>query len=265
MFTLKDIIQKRKQKTSTDPQAFFSLTVEQVVRDYLKEHWDDITEKLNKSTEKLVEKLVKEGLKGEKGEKGDSIQGLPGRNADDLETIVKMAVPLVLAQIKIPKVKDGKSIKGDAGYTPVPGKDYLSPEQTKDLAIMAAESYFRDLPEEEEETPDEIAAKLLNSSKLIPIEKISGLKELLSNLGRRRGGGGGSGNRIHQHTAVSSATTTVSTVNKIAGAGFDLIVFYNGQMIARGTDYTVGSDFKTITLSFTPSDSTVLDIVYTRG
>jgi len=68
----------------------------------------------------------------------------------------------------------------------------------------------------------------------------------------------------HEQTSVGAATTTVTTTYKIGGGGFALWAFYNGQMAARGIDYTVGVDQKTLTLTFTPQDGTIFDVVYIR-
>ena len=124
------------------------------------------------------------------------------------------------------------------------------------------------------DTPDEVTNKVNLGKPLIKRERVEGLEDFIKTTKDEvrkvaqdkggGGGGGGMGNVTHQHTAVSSATTTVTTTNKIGGGGFALWVFYNGQMLARGTDYTVGADQKTLTLLFTPQDSTVIDVIYIR-
>ena len=72
------------------------------------------------------------------------------------------------------------------------------------------------------------------------------------------------GNVIHQATATSSATTTVTTTFRIGGGGYALWVYYNGQLLSRGVQYTVGSDQKTITFTFTLDDSSTVDVIYHR-
>lgn len=73
------------------------------------------------------------------------------------------------------------------------------------------------------------------------------------------------GNVQHERFNTTSATTTVTTKYSIAGGGFAIWAYYQGQEIFRGTAYTVGNDHKTLTLLFTPEDSTVIDITYMRG
>lgn len=169
-------------------------------------------------------------------------------------------------------------LKGERGYTPKYGVDFLTP---KEVAKLKKELRGRDgmngrdgLPGKDadietiaKDVMSEITKRYEVKIKELKVEDIIGLKELLQTSRPKRGGGGGGGkgNTIHEHKSVSSATTTVSTASKIAGAGYALQVFYNGQFIARGTDYTVGTDYKTITLLFTPQDSTVIDIVYERA
>lgn len=41
--------------------------------------------------------------------------------------------------------------------------------------------------------------------------------------------------------------------------------YYQGQLVMRGTHYSVGGDRKTLSLLFTPQDSTTFDIIYVRG
>lgn len=163
------------------------------------------------------------------------------------------------------------TLKGDPGRTPLYGVDYLTPRERETLKKELRGRDGRDGRDGKDATAPsatKIAKEMLrlmpkHEEKPITIADIKGLKEVLTSISSKKGGGG-TGNVTHEHKSVSSATTTVSTASKIAGAGYALWVFYNGQMIARGTDYTVGSDQKTLTLNFTPSDSTVLDIIYFR-
>lgn len=117
------------------------------------------------------------------------------------------------------------------------------------------------------DTPQEIADKLNTTTDLVEMKVIKGLDQRLKSLQKAGKGskGGGIGNTQHETKNVSSATTTVQTTYAIAGAGYAITAFYQGQFIARGTHYTVGSDFRTLTLLFTPDDSTAIDLVYTRG
>lgn len=163
-------------------------------------------------------------------------------------------------------------IKGDRGYSPAKGVDY------NDGAPGRDGQNGRNGRDGKDADPEEVAkivltrlpkpVKAASKEKKLRVEDVEGLKEMLEAIRRQAAqsgsSGGGMGNITHQHTAVSSATTTVTTTSKISGGGFAIWAFYNGQMIARGTDYTVGTDFKTLTLTFTPQDSTVMDIVYIR-
>ena len=167
-------------------------------------------------------------------------------------------------------------IHGEDGRTPVKGVDYSDGEKGEpgpkgEPGADAVPDYeaiahhvLTLIPE-----PEDLTEKLKElAEKKITIDDVNGLKAALERIARNRGGGGGgggAGQMQHELKSISSATTTVSTTYKIAGAGTALIVAYNGQAIARGTDYTVGSDYKTLTLLFTPADSTVLLIQYMRG
>lgn len=75
-------------------------------------------------------------------------------------------------------------------------------------------------------------------------------------------GGGGMGNLQHESKPVSSATTSVNTTYTVAGGGYAIWAYYQGQLIMRGVHYTVSG--KTINLLFTPEDNTTIDVIYHR-
>ena len=75
-------------------------------------------------------------------------------------------------------------------------------------------------------------------------------------------GGGGMGNLQHESKSVSSGTTSVNTTYTVAGGGYAIWAYYQGQLIMRGVHYTVSG--KTITLLFTPEDNTTIDVIYHR-
>lgn len=86
-------------------------------------------------------------------------------------------------------------------------------------------------------------------------------------------GGGGGASQIamqyalgkmlkHQQFNTSSATTTLTLSDKIAG-GVCIWLRYQGQMLHFGSQYTVSGT--TITLTFTPDDNTIIEATYIRG
>lgn len=120
----------------------------------------------------------------------------------------------------------------------------------------------------------EIANRLNTTKETIDASVIKGLLKTIEELKRAirakekggGGGGGGMGNVQHESTNVSSATTQITTQYKIAGNGYAIMgAYYQGQLIMRGTHYTVGGDRKTLSLLFTPQDATVIDVIYVRG
>lgn len=120
------------------------------------------------------------------------------------------------------------------------------------------------------DSPIQIADKLNTLDEKVEMKVIKGLDTQLKNLSasiREKAGtakGGGMGNVQHETKNLTSATTTVSTNYKIAGNGYAIWTYYQGQLIMRGTAYTVGSDLKTLSLLFTPVDGTFIDIIYIR-
>jgi len=249
MTALKEIITKRRQQRSADPRDILEYAmnegVKNAIHNELKPRLEELYQEYEEDAEKMkvgflekVSKLEAEvakeikvriieirGEKGDKGDKGDSIKGKPGE-----------------------KGEPGDSIKGDKGE---PGKNG-SPD-----------------------TPEQVVKKLNEGRTLIKRERIEGLdaffdlvKKEIQKIGPRRnggsGGGGGMGAFQSELKSVSSATTTITTTYKIAGNGQVLWLSYNGQALHRGTDYTVGTDGRTITLLFTPQDSTVIQVDYIR-
>ena len=136
-----------------------------------------------------------------------------------------------------------------------PGKN-AEPEEVVPLVLSK-------LPKQELESAEKIAKKLNTLFEAIDWKVIRGLKkEFAKASGPKQSGGGGMGNIQHETKAVSSATTTVATTYSIAGGGYAIWAYYNGQLIMRGTHYTVSG--KTLTLTFTPQDNTSIDIIYIR-
>jgi len=220
------IIEQRLEKRAKDRDAEMQLAIANLRK---------TIPVLKKKTEDEVSEHIRSRTIEIRGEKGDSVAGPPG-----------------------PQGEPGKTIVGPPG---LPGKD-ADPEKVVPLVL-------KKIPKVPELKPDAVVEKVNNAKKKVKLQQIEGLDEVLRGFSRKDrgggGGGGGMGNIIHQHTATSSATTTVSTANKISGGGFAIWAYYNGSFMARGTDYTVGGDLKTLTLTFTPQDDTVIDLVYIRG
>lgn len=212
-----------------------------------------ITENVEETLSKVIDDKVAEQLRGEKGE--------AGKDADH-QAIVKDVL------VRVPKFfpKDGKDgLRGLDGKDGKPGKNGIGHIGPRGIPGRDG----KDGKDGRLIKPDEVVDKVIESEKNLPISKIDGLEQELATAkqarGKRGGGGGGMGNVTHEQKSVSSSTTTVSTNSRIAGNGFALFCFYNGQMVARGVDYTVSAaDQKTITLLFTPQNSTVFDIIYFR-
>lgn len=223
----------RKSKTSVTDNL-----LEEIARERVDKFLTQLRPQLFAQQQAVLNQLASLFFKGEKGDRG--LQGEPGEDGRD-------------------------GVNGINGTNGLDGKDGLpGPQGPQGIQGQPGKDGSPD-------TPLQIADKLNTTEHSVEQKVIKGLQADLLALKRalrdKKGGasGGGMGNVTHQHTSVSSATTTVSTTSKIGGGGFALWVFYNGQMIARGTDYTVGGDLKTLTLLFTPQDSTVLDIIYMRA
>lgn len=223
-------------------------------------------ERLEKISREEIERALDEFIAEKRTELGEYVTRLLQKTNKELEAFqaFKADIPLLreqlIGQLKGAKGERGQvGLRGERGAGGSDGKDGKSGEPGK-----AGKDGSPD-------KPLQIADKLNTTESSVEQKVIKGLSQKLTFLERllrerTKGGGtggGGMGQVQHEKTAVSSATTTVATTYNIAGGGLALWAFYNGQMIARGTDYTVSG--KTLTLLFTPQDSTTFDVIYFRA
>lgn len=212
--------------------------------------------------EAVAEVLLKneEFLEKTKGEKG--------ADADE-EKISARIMPVVLE--KIPKPIAGPpGPKGPPGPQGRPGKatrgprGLVGPEGEKPSNSRLLKLMTPLLPTKEKLLA--LIKPLIKTFEEKFDEKLEVLTKKIQGMMRGSKGArsGGMGNWNHETKNVSSATTTVATNAKIAASGFAIIAYYQSALIMRGTHYTVGGDRQTLTLLFTPQDSTFIDIIYIR-
>jgi len=241
MPSLAEAIRKRNSQ-NISPEDMRSFII-QTAEDVIARRVDSLTEYIEEEVESEIREVVDEmistrltgpqGPQGERGNDGDTIVGPEGPVGPKGDSIVGPVGP------------QGPMGVGKAGKD---GKDG-SPD-----------------------TPDQVVEKVNKADKKILLTAIDGLvKELdvIKRTVRERGGGGssgggGMGQPQHETKSVSSASTTVTTTTPISAGGRALWVYYQGQFLVYGTHYTVGADKKTLTLLFTPQDSTSIDITYIR-
>lgn len=223
---------------------------------FFQENLDKVSEEKKKEFKKIMDNMeaeikrlqvsVKNGTDGKNGRDGKD-----GKSPDE-----KKIISEIIKKIKQPR--DGKDATVDYNYI----FDYVlgkikSPKDGKDGSP---------------DKPLEIASKLNTLEEKVDQKVIKGLDRRFKSIDiairDKKGGksGGGMGNFQHETKNLTSATTTITTNYKISGNGYAIVgIYYQGQFIVRGTSYTVGTDLKTITLLFTPVNSTFIDIVYIRS
>lgn len=175
-----------------------------------------------------IEGLVESGrLQGEKGEKGD--RGIDGIGIDGKDADEKKIIKEVIKKIPVPQ----------------DGRDYiLTPQDKKEISKIIAEIIPK--PKDGKDAKD------------IKPEILKELKKYLSKITMK----GGMGMPQHETHSVNSGTTTITATYNIAANGNAIWAYYQGQFLVKGTHYTVSG--KTLTLTFTPTDSTSIDLVYIR-
>ena len=259
--SLKQAIQRNKMKDLSNGEnlrAFVLQIVEDIVVRKFLEIKEDIADEVNKEIEdEIGNRIIR--IPAEKGHDGHT------PTKEELERIIKPLIPP-------PK-------KGDKGDVPILGKDFFLPKDGKTPTENEIKNIIKPLIPEpipgkngSPDTPDQVVGKVNIAKKKIAMvaidgltEELQGIKRVVRDKGGSEKGGGGMGNVQHESKSVSSSTTSVSTSFAIGGNGYAVWGFYQGQMIVRGTHYTVNSDRKTLPLLFTPQDSTTIDFIYVRG
>lgn len=167
---------------------------------------------------------------------------------------------------KVRKIKEGKDGED--------GKDGRSPTNEELQALITP--LIPPAVEPVLDTPEKIRDKLesLKGEDRLDASAIKNLEERLKRLEERPVGsvGGGVSQIALQHAmgklfthekfATSSATTTITLANKVAG-GVMIFLRYQGQMLHYGDQYTVSGT--TVTFTFTLDDSTVVEVSYLKG
>jgi hypothetical protein len=226
----------------------------------------------------------------------DSIKGVDGEDAkaEDVASIL-MASPEFIAMIKgekgdtptaekileLIKSQIPAPIKGDRGIQGIPGAE---PSDARLISIITpliplVENGETPTKEEvkavcleimKEMMPEQMsAASLIQEINQLPIDpknqidwsRIKGVPQSVRGKIKKHGGGhGGMGTWKHEVFDISSATTTVTLANEVAADSTAILVRYQGQLLDHGVHYSL--KVKTITLLFTPEDSTKLSATY---
>jgi hypothetical protein len=241
---VKEVIEQSKKNRLLKENPTAKQVAEIVVSQLFEETIQTLTSKVEQVILGLQNKdfTGEKGDRGEKGNRGDSVVGPQGE-------------------------------KGESGYTPIKGKDYFDGKDGKDAdETKIVNEVIEKIPKPKDgkdgspDTPIQIADKLNTLEEKVEIKVIKGLKKWMQAINQSAKSavqkGGGMGNVQHESTAINSSTTYVDTNFNIAGSGYALWAYYQGQMIARGVGYSVSG--KRITLLFPPGDSTFLDVIYIR-
>ena len=247
----------------------------------------EILEAIKEAMFQMTMSIASKISKGDKGDKGDSptkeeiievmnplipIKGKDYFTQDEISSFKNSIKPIKGKDYfdgYIP-VKNKDYFDGNDGVTPIAGVDYPSHEQLGQHIKNEVTKLFSAQNSEFIEEIKKGFSGIIDEIKSLKNTDENILKRLTALEGqpyeprsrRRLGGGGGMGNPNHQSFSVGPSTTTFTTTYPIAAGGAAIWAYYNGQLIVRGTHYTVGSDNRTGTLLFTPQDSTTIDVIY---
>lgn len=203
-------------------------------------------EKLTKELEKNTKEAVASGNKDLERQKNILVAQINQVNIELKDTLdqYKSEVLTVIDRRVQDVLKNAELFRGQPGKDGkpgVPGKDG-SPD-----------------------TPDQVVEKVNTASKKVKITAIEGLTDELRKARRENGGksGGGMGNPQHEIHNVNSSSTVITLTYSPAAAGRAIWMYYQGQHLVYGTDFTVNE--RSVALLFTPVDNTYIDVTYLRG
>lgn len=160
----------------------------------------------------------------------------------------------------VPGPKGDKGDKGDRGEPGPAGKDGRDGNNGTDAPYLTAEDVRNRL-------------EVLEGDERLDKSAVKGIDEIEKEIARvaalPRGSGGGLSQLALQHAlsklikhetfTTSSATTTVTLANKVAG-GVVIWLRYNGQMLNHTEHYTISG--KLVTFTFTLADDTQVEATY---
>lgn len=245
MPSAKEIIDKKRERDflnngDKEIRQFMDARVKEITAKTLAEAMPKIIADASAQVQDEIDRLTKDVQRGDTGEQGE-VGPVGPRGASGVQGSAGEHGPQGYAGL------DGKEgAPGEKGESGKPGKDG-SPD-----------------------TAEQITTKLNTLTESLDIGVIRGLTKWMNTLQRSfkdiHGGGksgGGMGNALHESFNINSSTTFIEISTNIAAGGFAVWAYYQGQMIARGSAYTM-SGSKRLNLLFTPQDNTVIDVIYIR-
>ena len=254
--SLNSVLKKRRRKKEMGTSSFsdsiihdlISDTVIEITRKKFKESFDKLKKEVENEVKQQTDLILNDLKNGEDGDDGP-----PGKKGDKgdvgdtpTKTFLLSLIRPLIPKLKISKKGDkGDNIKGDKGDK----GDNGSPDK-----------------------PMEIIKKLNTLENVLDVKALKGLKPILKTIqdsiraikmgGGSGGSGGGMGTPIHQSFTCDGVTTSFTLSNNVAASGQAAWIYYQGQFLVNSTHWSISG--KTLTLTFTPEDGTVIDVTYIR-
>ncbi len=218
--------------------------------------------------QKILSAFFLQFIAAMKGEKGDS----PSK-----EELIGIITPLVLDVVKQEKInRTTKEEIAEMVLTLIDSEDEDDDSLSESDVVKIIK---RELPTKAEikeiaktAIPVDKSAKIIESLR----KEINKLEEKIDKAEEKRkktvpgGKPGGMGNPQHERFTVTTATSSITLVYKIAAQGEAIMAGrYQGQVLDKDIHYTVGGDYQTITFDSTMqaqfTDGDVVSFTYIRG
>ena len=244
------------QAEEVGPDAQYEKFKEQILKD------EDLMYTLMTAVADEVGKL-EQGKPGEPG--ADGVTPTDEDIKRVAEQVIKPLVPQIAQKaatmIRPPKDGDpGKSIKGDRGPAPIPGKHYYTKSQVEDLIAEAVKKNTPVLGAIEK-------SEKVDLSGLASTEELEALKDEIKKLRLRKGGGssggGGGGSWIRETPVgtINGSNVTFTITNNVVSGSETL--YLGGIGLTPTTDYSISG--RTITYVVAPDTGNTHSIKYIRG
>lgn len=241
------------------------------IKEIIKKHKD--RQSINTSVVKeLAQVLLEDATQSIISDFNDKIKELTtsfNNEVSNLEESFKVEIDKIQMDLNKKGDKGDMGEKGDCGECGIDGKDGLNGKNGLNGLDGRDGKDGKDGIDGLPDKPEEIANKLNTLEEKVERKVIKGLDKIIENLGKRiqetkrGGGGGGIGNPTSESFTMNGSSTTFTLANNVQASGKAIWVYNNGQWLVPTTHYSISG--KVGTLTFTPQNGEIIDVLYFRA